>query len=291
MADHIVTIDSVVQRDTLASYLTDIKFSVYDADGDDLELEEVSFSDGPAGPFTDAAPQVVDRRYDVPVPITGVPLVAPGDQYNFVWQPFFDLANGTHTNVYIRIIVKQNLAPFDEVTVDAGPFTISTEEADQPDSPLERQLKRLAAISRSPKDFIGSGLVIPFRRGSSDFVSGVGIQLIRSSVRQILSTNAAFADMPGELPWRQNFGNKMWVLKHSNNNDFLRARARQFVEEALLWEPRVLVTEVLVEEEEDIDEGNTLRVRVRYTLEDVNIEDNNSLFQNEFEESVVLGRT
>jgi len=182
--------------------------------------------------------------------------------FNFVWNSFLDLPEGTFTYVYLRISVSDAFTGSAQLVI--GPLTIVSEMSPGRDH-LSRQLERRAIIDAAPGGFLGNGLVIPFRRSGKDFASGFGIELIKSSVKQILQTRAAVRGQPGELPWRPNFGSKFWILRHRKNNNTLKAQALIFAREALLWEPRVEVTGVDVETGSNID-SNKLQIRVMYQI-------------------------
>lgn len=272
---------SAVQRDTSQTYLVDVGFEVRHPSSADLE-PLVEFSQGdPGGPYSPATAQPFDRRHNVTDPITGVPFMLPNKVLNYVWNAFQDLPEGIFEDVYVRVTVTNNPS----ASIIIGPVTVST-TTDNALTPLERQLARQRAISQTPIDFLGNGLLIPFRRGPRDFVSGKGVELIRSAVRQILNTRAASGELAGELPWRPDFGNQIWILRHRNNDSTLREAAAAYVADALSWEPRVDVTEVFVETD-PFSNPNELVIRVRYRLIGENIDANDVLIPN-FEESIRL---
>lgn len=283
--NHVISLDSVTQRDTLASYLVDVTFSFYDPDGDVLTVSELSWRKGtdPSVAFSAMTPQTTDRKHTVQ-PLYIAETTPPGNSYNFVWQPFFDIPDGFHDDIYIKLIIRTPVLA-EIVEVIEGPFTISTEQAPVATGPLTKQLQRRSIIARTSNQFLGSGLITPFRRASKDFASGSEIELIRANVRQTLGTMAAFGEYAGELPWRPNFGSKLWVLRHRSNDPTLRAQARIFVDEALQWEPRVRVTEVVVENV-NLENANEVRIKVRYNLVTTNTTENQTLFPQEFEDTV-----
>lgn len=273
---------TAVQRDSLQTYLVDVGFDVGDPQGADL-TPLVEFARGVAGTFTPAKAQTFDRKHSVEDPITLVPLVAPYKRVNYVWNAFADLPEGIFDDVFVRVSVTNNPT----TTVTVGPIVVNTTTDQELDPNLAAQLARRSILSRTPFDFLGNGIVIPFRRGVRDIVSASGAELIRSSVRQILGTRASVGDLVGELPWRPDFGSKLWVLRHRNNDPTLEGQAEAFVREALRQEPRVQVTDVFIERP-PFTEPNELRVRVTYTIIGENVEDNNVILP-EFEEEVVIG--
>ena len=169
-----------------------------------------------------------------------------------------------------------------QTVVIFGPIAVSTVVVVQPDLLAQSQARR-AQVERTSLDFLGQGLVIPFRRGSRDFVSDKEVELVKSGVSQTLGTRAAHGQFLGDLPWRPDYGCKLWILRHRLNNATLRDQAIAFVLEALRFEPRVRVTEVAVE----TGEPNELRVRVRYQIISENVADNRVVVP-EFEEVVSI---
>ena len=113
---------------------------------------------------------------------------------------------------------------------------------------------------------LGHGLLWPFRRDlKNDFANDGGLSLIRSCVAQVLGVRASSDDgnVQGELPWRPEFGSKLYLLKHMRGH-VLTAFAGVYVREALQrWEPRVVVTSV----ETKFDEtARTLTIFLRYNV-------------------------
>jgi phage baseplate assembly protein W len=109
-----------------------------------------------------------------------------------------------------------------------------------------------AAVANAAKglpSFLGQGLLRPFRRDQkNDFASDSGVELVVACVGQILGTKADSALCPGEVQWRTDFGSRLHLLRHANNNDVNNALATVYVQEALKkWEPRVTVVNVTVE--------------------------------------------
>jgi len=106
-----------------------------------------------------------------------------------------------------------------------------------------------AAAELGAPPFALRGIVTPFRRDQkNDFANDVGVNLIRSNVRQILMTKGATDKAAGEIPWLTEFGSQLHTLRHSNSSVVLEELARVFVIEALRrFEPRVRVSRTRVE--------------------------------------------
>ena len=118
---------------------------------------------------------------------------------------------------------------------------------------------------------LGYGLLVPFRRdGKSDFANGGGLDEVRACVDQILGTFCGdlTGKIPGELPWEDDFGCRLELLRHRNNDQALQELARVWVTEALgKWEPRVRVSAVEVTQEDQPPlRGNVLRIRLHYAV-------------------------
>jgi phage baseplate assembly protein W len=124
-------------------------------------------------------------------------------------------------------------------------------------------------------EFLGFGLVRPFRRdGRADFLAAGGEPVIRSAVGQILGTVGASDGMPGELPWRTDFGSLLYRLRHQKNDNVLQELARVYVVDALKrWEPRIVVTAVQVSREQH-DGKNVLAIRLNYDVVSMNVPGN-----------------
>jgi len=137
-------------------------------------------------------------------------------------------------------------------------------------------------------DVLGFGLLRPFRRdGKSDFAAAGGEQLVRSSVGQILGTRAESEVSEGELPWRPEFGSKLYLLRHQKNDAVLQELARVYVVDALQrWEPRVRVKTVQASRERQEGE-DALVVTVRYSLIDRNVP-GNQVFTPDIQQTVVV---
>lgn len=130
----------------------------------------------------------------------------------------------------------------------------------------------------NPRPFLGRGIIRPFRRDQkNDIANDNGIDLIRACVGQVLGTRAAdgaFANQ-GELPWRQAFGSRLYLLKH-RKGPMLTELARIYVTEALaLWEPRVILTAIGAAFD---NEGRVLTIQLRYNVIEKNVPGNNVLY-------------
>jgi len=90
---------------------------------------------------------------------------------------------------------------------------------------------------------LGYGLVTPFRRGANDFVSGGGVEVVRSAVRTILGCVCAGPDTQGELRFNQRLGTLLTHVRHGNLDDpVTNELVRYYVVDALRDnEPRVRV--------------------------------------------------
>jgi phage baseplate assembly protein W len=113
-------------------------------------------------------------------------------------------------------------------------------------------------------DFIGSGWAFPLRvnsRGGLEMTHGE--RDIEESIRIILSTPT------GERRMRPEFGCGVHDLAFATNDPTTHGLIQHHVLEALaLWEPRVAVTEVRVENDED--EPSRVLVEIDYTLRATN---------------------
>jgi phage baseplate assembly protein W len=264
---------SAAQRDTARTYLVDVGFSCYDpAAGASPLTVLVEWSIGTAsapGSWAPATANPYDRLHTAgnPPALSGIPAAEPAKAFNYVWNAFQDLPAGLFQYVWLRVTVTD--ISLLEAQLVIGPIQVTTSKAGTAD-PLAAQLARRAAVARTPIDLLGAGLDLPFRRGPRDFVSVSGPDLVRARVRQILSTRAAFGDYAGELPWRPDFGHKLWILPHRNNTNALRAQASAFVRDALRWERSVRVTDVSVEKD-PLANPSLLLVHVTYQVLDQNL--------------------
>jgi phage baseplate assembly protein W len=121
--------------------------------------------------------------------------------------------------------------------------------------------------SKGLPSFLGQGLIRPFQRDlKNDFASDSGSNLVVACVGQILGTRADSAAGPGELPWRTDFGSRLHLVRHRNNNDVANNLATVMVQEALTaWEPRVTAVTASVE---PTSNPRVMQVRVKYNVVD-----------------------
>lgn len=136
----------------------------------------------------------------------------------------------------------------------------------------------VAVATSSPIDSIfGFGLTRPFKRDSkNDFATNGGSQLIKSSVGQILGTRAQGGQVQGEIPWRPDFGSRMYLLRQRKGAG-QEELARVYAQESLRrWEPRVNVTAVKTEFDR---ESRVRTVHVKFDVIDRNKPGNNVLLK------------
>lgn len=97
---------------------------------------------------------------------------------------------------------------------------------------------------------LGQGPTYPLQRVGSDFQQASGIALLEASIFQILRTKK------GELPWFQEFGTNLDLLRHRPIDDSLLAEAQDDVSSALQqFEPRIEVRNVAVEKLDSPKQG------------------------------------
>lgn len=150
------------------------------------------------------------------------------------------------------------------MAVDAS-YPISSPALPSPVAPTVQPSPSLPSVS----DALGSGPTRPWRRDKKlDWSSANGAKLVASSVGQILGTRCASEFTSGELPWRDEFGSLLYLLRHRNNDATTRELARVYVADALArWEPRVRVTGVSIDAEEVPGVGMVaMTIRVRYDI-------------------------
>lgn len=115
--------------------------------------------------------------------------------------------------------------------------------------------------------FLGVGALRPFQRDQkNDWANAGGQRNLNARIGQILGTKADSTAGPGELPWRSDFGSRLHLLRHRNNNEALPGLARVMILEALgKWEKNIIVTSV-----ERLELGTPRKVflRVHYRLVD-----------------------
>jgi phage baseplate assembly protein W len=138
-------------------------------------------------------------------------------------------------------------------------------------SPLDRPIKVGKAAH------LGYGLLRPFiRDAKNDFANDGGVELIKSSVGQILGTRAASEYAQGELEWDTEFGSLLYMLRHQKNDVALQALAQTYVADALArWEPRVILKDVSVAKKSTSDGGlNVLSISITYDIINANVAGN-----------------
>lgn len=113
-------------------------------------------------------------------------------------------------------------------------------------------------------DFLGYGLVRPFRRDAArDFLSAGGVELVQSTLGQALATMAASPVTHGEIPWRPGAGSLLHLLRHSNTTPATRQKAVAWCRDAARkWAPRVEVIDVTAVEPRRINELNRIVIKV-----------------------------
>lgn len=136
----------------------------------------------------------------------------------------------------------------------------------------------MANAQAKPPTYLGVGLLQPFQRDKKgDFANDGGLNLVRACVAQVLSVQADSGDgiVQGEMPWRPEFGSKLYLLKHKRGR-VLHAFADVYVKEALArWEPRVVVTSVSASFD---NTARTLTITLIYNVITSNIPGNQVLF-------------
>lgn len=69
-------------------------------------------------------------------------------------------------------------------------------------------------------EYLGAGLTVPFYRDSNgDFANSVGLDMIDSSLMIIFGTLCAGPTNHGEVPYNQELGTLLPLLRHRNIND------------------------------------------------------------------------
>ena len=118
------------------------------------------------------------------------------------------------------------------------------------------------------QEFLGNGIIIPLRRyGGNDFVTASGVPLVRSAIRQIISTNR------GELRWRPTFGVSLLKYKNKLNGAELEDLVSDDITSAInQFEPRVTLSSVTTKRD-----GTRLTVRISWAVIDHNVPDNQVL--------------
>lgn len=116
-------------------------------------------------------------------------------------------------------------------------------------------------------DFLGRGAQFPFsferRTGgvAESSVSAHNHAHIHQSIEQILGTRI------GERLMRPDFGSRLHELVFELNDHVLKAMIRHHVGDALRkWEKRIVLTQVVFDDDPDQVDANVLLVRIEYRL-------------------------
>ena len=106
----------------------------------------------------------------------------------------------------------------------------------------------MSILATARFSILGSGLVRPLQRiAGSDFVNATGESCIRSSVTQILGTK------PGEIPWRPDFGTDFDQYRHQAGTESMAQEIAETAAESIArWEPRVKVSRILAQVQDNI---------------------------------------
>lgn len=115
-------------------------------------------------------------------------------------------------------------------------------------------------------DYLGSGLVLPFRRdGKDDFTNSSGVDVVNSSLTVVLGTLRAGPSNDGEVPFNQQLGTLLPLLRHQNVSDpATKELATHYVLDAILAnEQRVKAKAVAYRARPD---DQQLALRLRYDV-------------------------
>lgn len=270
MADLILTFVSVEQRAD-QTYLVDVVFTAEWTGGGTADIESSLFQYSTDGRDTwaDGTFQVYDRIHSPGLDGIISDIDTPEAEYNLVWNAFRDLPEGDFA-VKLRIAFEVLPPdPFEEQTFDITEFSATTVvpplDEDRFASGLDKR-----RLSERLDDFLGAGPIAPFRRGGSDFMTGRGRELVKSAIWQILNTRAATERWGGEIPWEPGFGSLFWTLRHAPADEITEELAHSYAEDALAWEPRVVVesvkTEFISKSTGRGKDRRALRVEVGYSI-------------------------
>jgi len=132
--------------------------------------------------------------------------------------------------------------------------------------------------------FIGHGILFPFQRNQkNDILNGTGIKLIKSSIKQILGTTCSSPITYGELPYDQQFGSLLTVIRHKNIDDPVTYElAVYYVVDALKkCEPRIKIRGVKI-----VSKRKEFKfiIKLAYDIIDSNIESNKVIEKNVIQE-------
>jgi phage baseplate assembly protein W len=123
-------------------------------------------------------------------------------------------------------------------------------------------------LSASNSEFLGTGLITPFRRlGSADFMSTSGPELVRSSIRQIVGIQM------GEIKWRPKFGQRTGKLKNKPNTEAVEHMLSDDLQSGIKrHEPRATTVNVTVNRRD-----NKLLATIQWSLSTQNTTNNQTL--------------
>jgi phage baseplate assembly protein W len=102
---------------------------------------------------------------------------------------------------------------------------------------------------------LGQGPTYPLQRVGGDFQQATGLDLIEASIFQILRTKK------GELPWFQEFGTNLDLLRHRPIDEGIMAEAQDDVSSALQqFESRIEVRNIAVNKLDSPKQGFLITV-------------------------------
>lgn len=116
--------------------------------------------------------------------------------------------------------------------------------------------------------YLGAGVLLPFRRdGKDDFANGSGLEVIDTSLTSIMGTMRAGPANDGEVPFNQQLGTLLALLRHRNIDDPTTAElATHYTSESIVAnEPRIKPKAVGFRPRAD---DNRLTVRLKYDVVD-----------------------
>lgn len=122
-------------------------------------------------------------------------------------------------------------------------------------------------INENP-DILGYGLMAPFIRSNADFYNDGSFEHLDSMISQVLGVMGGNDYIEGELPWRNDFGSQLHLLRHKNNTDVVQELARIYIIEALSkWLPQIIVEDIIMNKKTDYKgDENILEIRIGYSL-------------------------
>lgn len=119
---------------------------------------------------------------------------------------------------------------------------------------------------------LGYGLLQPFRYdGKTDFAAAGGVELVRSSVEQIVQTmcDDEGSGAGGELLWDTEFGARMEGLRHRQMNAATKEMGRAWLIEGITrYEARVRIRELDFDVKDDGTgrKRNVLLISLKYDI-------------------------